>query len=105
MQKERKIWTNAVKKIFKRYGWSYIKISDRYRHGTLDFYVYKKSLGAWIEFKTPEGQLSELQKIEISNLLTERIPVFVVSSIEEAEKIITCGESRPSSDAPSRTAR
>jgi hypothetical protein len=87
---------------FKKQGFFVIKISDRFRSGTLDLYVVRGGRSIWVELKAPgvnvrkRLQKSErakltLQDIEMLHLRAHGVEAYYVDSIEDAQDVVKYG--------------
>jgi hypothetical protein len=78
----------AVVRAAKRHGWFVRKARWIGQSGCPDRFFAREGRALFIEFKTPVGRLSALQRREIARLRREGVEVHVARSVEEALRVL-----------------
>jgi hypothetical protein len=63
-------------------GWLEFRLRSVNGSGWPDTFYVKKGRCVFIEYKTPEGELSDIQEKRIAQLQEERMEVYVIDSVE-----------------------
>lgn len=65
-------------------GWKVRKNSSPNQRAALDRIFHKEGMTCYIEFKSPGGRATELQKIEMQELTDQLIPNLCCDNVDEA---------------------
>ena len=76
-------------------GWSQVKIMRASRNGWPDRIYHKNGRTVYIEWKQPDGKLSEDQKRIIQELRAQLIPVYVCSDLDRFRAILDAFDVKP----------
>lgn len=79
----------AVTRRAEALGWLSFKWVSPGNRGVPDRLYFKNGKTIMVEFKTPSGRLSALQKAQIKRLRAAGIPVYVINSIKQGANVFT----------------
>ena len=71
----------------KSLGWLVFKFKTANHRGVPDRIFMRDGIVLFIEFKAKNGKLSKLQEITIRNFQVNKIPTYIVASVEQGKAI------------------